>query len=415
MSEMIDVLLIDDSATIRKVVELAMRGSTFRPHFSALGGDGVTQARQLRPSAILLDCVLPDSSGVQVCRQLAADERTRSIPVLLVSAKADSVRGEFRDFANVVDFVAKPFTGPDLLRRIRRALGEGAAAPARVAPKDQERAAKILYARLRDGLALVPALTKQLGTSPPGPFFAKRLLTPEAVAGIVDDLFSLYDELRNSGDARPEIEPLQPTAILDRATGFSERIRRTSVGSTSRRVLTLINGQLTLDEIARRAGLEGNAVGRIARELVDVGLLEDRKSSARARSIVILEPDVQGFQVPLASFLEARREAPALIPVTSVRDVVTTVRRVHPCLVVVNATGEASSVGDAARELRSDATLSDIALVAVLDRAQHSVRDDLYSAGFDAVLNKPVIVGDLERFIAPCGAPPRKEEPWIRS
>jgi CheY-like chemotaxis protein len=180
-------------------------------------------------------------------------------------------------------------------------------------------------------------------------------------------------------------------------------------------VLTLINGQHSLAEIARRAAVDAATVCAIARTLVDDGLLIDRTSIAKPRPIVILEPDVQGFQRPLASLLEARAVAPALVPVATVQEVVTAVRRVYPCLVVVNATGETSSVGEAARELRADATLSDIALVAVLDRARPSDRDDLYSAGFDAVLNKPVIIGDLERFIAPHSPHQRKEDRWVRS
>jgi CheY-like chemotaxis protein len=81
----------------------------------------------------------------------------------------------------------------------------------------------------------------------------------------------------------------------------------------------------------------------------------------------------------------------------------------------VNATSEASSVGMAARELRADATFADVALVAILDRFQQSDRDDLYSAGFDAVLSKPIIVGELERFITPVPAKQTKEDVWTRS
>jgi CheY-like chemotaxis protein len=412
MTDAIDVLVIDDSATIRKLVEMSLRGTAFHVHFSASGADGVALARRVLPAAILLDCVLPDATGMQVCRQLAAEPHTRAIPILLVSAKPESVRAEFAGCDAVVDFIPKPFSGPDLVKRLRRALAMSTAEVERFDRDHQERAAKILYARLRDGFALVPAFAKQLGSSPPGPYFAKRLLTPEAVGGILSDLFELFDGIAGRREPAETVEPVSPSAILDRAPGFSNRVRNTKLGATARRILTLVDGQHALDQIASRLGLDVTAAGILARSLVDRGLVEDR-TAARSRPVVILEPDVHGFQRPLASLLEARPEAPALVPVASVGEVVSTVRRLRPCLVVVNATSESSSVGAAARELRADTTLSDVALVAVLDRSQPAERDDLYSAGFDAVLSKPIIVGELERFIVPSAAIERKEEPWV--
>lgn len=408
MSE-IRVLVIDDSATIRKLVEMTMRGTSFQPHFSALGADGIAQAKRVQPAAILLDCVLPDMSGVQVCRQLAADEQTASIPILIVSAKAESVREELRDLPSVVELVPKPFTGPDLLRRIRRALA-GSAPKRKFTREQHERAAKILYARLRDGLAVLPAHLQHIGSSPPSPFLAKRLLTPEAVAGILEDLFVIWKEVRD--EPEPAIvEPLAPSVILDRAPGFSARITAEQVDATERRVLALVNGRSTLDDIARRLGASTRSLTPVLRDLVDRGLLVEQVAVAR-RPIVILEPDIEGFQQPLASLLETRAEAPALVPVATLDEIVPTARRLHPCLVVVNATDETTSVGAAARELRADARLADVALVAVVDRLRAADRDDLYSAGFDAVLGKPVIVGDLERFITPFY---RKDDQWIRS
>ena len=392
MSDDAEILVIDDSATIRKLVEMSVRGTSLRARFSASGADGLAEARRLQPSAILLDCVLPDSSGQQICSQLAADERTRSIPILLVTAKPESVRDEFRDYASVVDFIAKPFTGPDLVRRIRRALAGSAVKQSPSFDRGyQERAAKVLYARLRDGLAMLPALTSKIGTSPPGPFLAKRLLTPEVVAAILEDLSNLVDEARAAHPHSEGGEPLQPHLILDRASGFSARVQQVVIDGAARRILTLVNGRNTIQDIAARSGIDVRQVGTVSRELVARGLLEDRSSAAaaraRARPVVILEPDVQGFQRPFASLLEARPEAPALVAVASVLAVVTTVRRVRPCLVVVNATGESGSVGNAARELRADSRFADVALVAILDRFQQSDRDEVYSAGFDAVLS----------------------------
>jgi len=425
-----DVLVIDDSATIRKLVEMSLRGSPFQAHFAQCGAEGVEQARALRPAAILLDCVLPDVPGLEVCRQLAADERTRAIPILLITARASQVRDQFQGFPAVVDFLGKPFSAPDLLSRLGRAVA--IPAPRRFTRGQQERAARILYARLREGLALIPSYMTQLGASPPAAYFARRLLTPEVMEAVLGDLMELCEEIeaRGQGGSASRTGPrgsftleraglaagaprrdgpsgaapaVRREAVLDRVPGFSERVRQTRLSSTARRVLTLVDGIHTVAEICRRGGLDEDIVSAVAHDLITAGLLQDRTSAVdaqRPRPVVIFEPDVQGFQRPLASLLETRADPHALVAVTSVDEVIPAVRRVHPCMVVVNATGVKSGVSDAARHLRADQDLADVALIAVLDVHDRSNAADLYSAGFDAVLNKPIIFTDLERFIA---------------
>jgi CheY-like chemotaxis protein len=410
MNAATDVLVIDDSATIRKLVELSMRGSSFRAHFAPSGSDGVDLARARRPDAILLDCVLPDMTGLEVCRLLSTDERTRAIPILLITARSESARDEFRQFTSVVDFVGKPFTGPDLLHRIGRATGVRNGGGIKGFTRDrQERAARILYGRLREGLALVPSYMSQLGASPPAPFFAKRLFTPEVMDGLLDELVDLCGEILAAPRATPgaaDANALPPTSLLDRVPGFSDKVGQARLVSTARRMLTLIDGRHTLAQISQRLDLDELTVCAVARDLVVAGLVADRTNASadKARPIVILEPDVHGFQRPLASLLETRPDSHPLVAVDSLDEVLAASHRVRPCLVVVNATSERAGVGDAARRLRADTTLADVALVAVLDVHDRSSVDHLYSAGFDAVLSKPIIFGELERFIAPQAA-----------
>src|SRR5262245_17570314 len=127
MRDVRDVLVIDDSATVRKLVEISLRGRPLRAHFADSGAEGLRTAFALLPSAILLDFMLPDMTGIEVCRALAADPRTQHIPILVVSAKHDRVRAEFQPYPSVVDFLGKPFAPSDLIARIDRAIaGAGA-------------------------------------------------------------------------------------------------------------------------------------------------------------------------------------------------------------------------------------------------------------------------------------------------
>ncbi|HEU5057873.1 MAG TPA: response regulator, partial [Kofleriaceae bacterium] len=85
------VLVIDDSATILKVVQLVLTKAGFRVETAADGEAGLDAARQCDPDLILLDFVMPRMNGYQFCRELVADAKLRDIPVVLMSAKGDQV------------------------------------------------------------------------------------------------------------------------------------------------------------------------------------------------------------------------------------------------------------------------------------------------------------------------------------
>jgi CheY-like chemotaxis protein len=443
MSAPRDVLVIDDSATVRKLVEISLRGKALRPHFAETGGEGIRLASSLAPAAILLDFVLPDMTGIDVCRALAAEPRTQSIPILVVTAKHERTRAEFQPFSSVVDFMSKPFAGPDLIARIERAVGRGtgpvelrtiepraaepraaepraaeprAAEPRAAEPRRDlaERAAKLLFGRLRDGLALLPSQFRALEPGPIAPQLARRLLTPQVVEGILADLRPLYAEAvaaeapeRSERADRADRERLEeressgelPGAgtVVDRAPGFSARVQAVSLSSLDRRVLAHADGRLSIAEIARRLAVDPGAAARSVRSLIGCGLLH---AAPQARPVVICEPDVASFQEPLRSLLARRARSRELIAVDRIDDLIGVTRQRHACLVMVNATSRIPEVCAVAQALRADLSLSDLAMVAVLE-ARVGPPAALLSAGFDAILAKPVIVNELERFLIP--------------
>jgi CheY-like chemotaxis protein len=134
------VLVIDDSPTILKVVQLVLSKAGFHITTAADGEQGVASAREERPDLILLDFVMPRMNGYQVCRALASDPGLREIPVILMSAKGDQVGERFVKVMGIVDYITKPFS-PEAITAVvqhtvakyqrRRAAGEplGAVAP----------------------------------------------------------------------------------------------------------------------------------------------------------------------------------------------------------------------------------------------------------------------------------------------
>lgn len=117
------IAIIDDEADIRRVISLALKTAGYRNIVEAETGDGgLDLVRESRPDLILLDLMLPGMDGLTVCRRLHDDPDTRTIPVVMLTAKTsehDIVAGLD---AGAVDYVTKPFSKDVLLARIRAAL-----------------------------------------------------------------------------------------------------------------------------------------------------------------------------------------------------------------------------------------------------------------------------------------------------
>jgi CheY-like chemotaxis protein len=110
------ILAIDDSHTLRQFIvkSLTRHSPDFAIATAKDGAEGVQLAASGRPDLILLDFILPDINGDEVCRQLLANPDTAGIPVVLMSSSAAEIKKAGSEFSNVVRSLAKPFT-PELL------------------------------------------------------------------------------------------------------------------------------------------------------------------------------------------------------------------------------------------------------------------------------------------------------------
>ena len=92
----------------------------------AEGQAGINLTKQTRPDVILLDLMLPDMDGWEIYRELKKDETTMEIPVIVVTAKAQSIDKVLGlDIAKVDDYISKPFRPNDLLERVNEVLARG--------------------------------------------------------------------------------------------------------------------------------------------------------------------------------------------------------------------------------------------------------------------------------------------------
>jgi two-component system OmpR family response regulator len=114
------VLVVDDEPNIRDLVEVALRFHGFAPVTAATGDEALRQVRAERPDLVVLDVMLPDVDGFEVCRRLRADGH--DVPVIFLTARdtpSDTVTGLT---LGGDDYVTKPFSIDALVARIRAVL-----------------------------------------------------------------------------------------------------------------------------------------------------------------------------------------------------------------------------------------------------------------------------------------------------
>ena len=116
------IALVEDEPDIRNIIEYNLQREGYRAVSAEDGKKGLELIRSESPDLALLDIMLPRMSGLEVCRSLKSDAKTRSIPIILVSAKgeeADVVHG-LRLGAD--DYIPKPFSMKVLLARVKAML-----------------------------------------------------------------------------------------------------------------------------------------------------------------------------------------------------------------------------------------------------------------------------------------------------
>ena len=116
------IMVIEDEEDILELITYNLEQAGFTAAGATSGEDGLAQVQSGKMDLVVLDLMLPGMSGLDVCRQLRAQEATRAIPIVIVSAKgeeADIVAGLD---AGADDYVSKPFSPKILLARVRAML-----------------------------------------------------------------------------------------------------------------------------------------------------------------------------------------------------------------------------------------------------------------------------------------------------
>ena len=116
------IVLVDDEEHIREVLEYNLKLDGFEVHAASDGPSGLELARTKEPDLILLDWMLPGMDGLQVLSELKADEKTKDIPVFMLTAKSMMTEVGRALYEGADEYITKPFDPVELGRILKDKL-----------------------------------------------------------------------------------------------------------------------------------------------------------------------------------------------------------------------------------------------------------------------------------------------------
>jgi CheY-like chemotaxis protein len=197
------ILVADDSVTIQKVVELTFSKENFTLVQARSGEEAIRKAKEERPDLVLLDLVMPDKNGYEVCAALRAEPMLRGVPIILLAGTFETFDKERAAQVGANDYVTKPFESQQLISKVKQQLFSktiDVGSPAAPAPGPARTASE----------ADVPSPASPV--TPPGP---GRLTPPPAAPGMSAPQAAARPTAKPPSAAAPPTPPPGPLLAAD--------------------------------------------------------------------------------------------------------------------------------------------------------------------------------------------------------
>ena len=123
------IAVIEDERDLQAVLDYNLRQAGYEVIQAVRGNDGLALVREKRPDLVILDLMLPDVSGTEICKALKRDPATQGIPILMLTARGEEIDRVVGLEVGADDYLAKPFSPRELLARLRALLRRAQAAP----------------------------------------------------------------------------------------------------------------------------------------------------------------------------------------------------------------------------------------------------------------------------------------------
>jgi phosphate regulon transcriptional regulator PhoB len=117
-----NVLVVEDETDIRNLVVFHLAREGYRCRTAATGTQALQEVRGQLPDLIVLDLMLPEMDGLEVCRRVRADPVSAAVPIIMLTAKADEVDRVVGLEMGADDYLVKPFSPKELVARVRAVL-----------------------------------------------------------------------------------------------------------------------------------------------------------------------------------------------------------------------------------------------------------------------------------------------------
>ncbi len=305
------ILVVDDSPTIRKAVTAILSRHGYDPVAAADGQHALDALDEsARFDLVLLDFVMPRMNGYQFCRAVRSQERLRTMPIVLMSAKGDRIREQFVQQTGAIDAITKPFDAQALLAVIENALkrvelGRARAMAASTFDLEEppslrtEDSVRVARAAVELGTKIAQVIAPPLATLPSGAIGDAAQITQALTSRLSPELLrELGVSLRDFdfGERGPvilsgDLTTLPLGAVLqmlqgERVTGILEIVRYATVPTPGSEItITWRNGLVDLVQ-SRGAGDEF----RLGRFFVEEGLVTPDEIDALLRERSKSEP-----------------------------------------------------------------------------------------------------------------------------
>jgi len=118
------ILVVDDETELLKAISILLKTSGYEVITAQDGQEGLEKAKSLSPDLIVLDVLMPKMDGYEVCRMLKFDEKYKSIPIIMLTAKVQDIDKAMGKKVGADDYLTKPFETRDLVDKIKKHLAE---------------------------------------------------------------------------------------------------------------------------------------------------------------------------------------------------------------------------------------------------------------------------------------------------
>lgn len=123
------IIVADDEAHILHVVSMKLRNSGYEIITAVDGEEALDLCKQENPALLITDNQMPYMTGLELCKELRKDERTKDIKAIMLTARGFDIEEEELEGSGISEVLAKPFSPREVLQRVKQLLGESEESP----------------------------------------------------------------------------------------------------------------------------------------------------------------------------------------------------------------------------------------------------------------------------------------------